>query len=143
MSLRRTRTQQGLLNIKIHDKCRECYTLQRNMNQWKAEEEDPANYKCDECGEDFMKPLLTTLSSSGHSQIYYACPRCLTKVNVATHQHDEQQEEPETEPRRPEPATDEELKCQHFFGYLKKRPKNMPVPDTCLTCDKMVECLIH
>jgi DNA-directed RNA polymerase subunit RPC12/RpoP len=143
MYLRPTHARQGLLNIKIHDKCRGLRTMQRNMNQWKPEEENPANYKCDECGEGFLKPLLTTLSSSGRSQIYYACPRCLTKVNVVTHEHDEQQEEPRAEPQRLEPETTEELKCQHFFGYLKKRPKNMPVPDTCLTCDKMVECLVR
>jgi DNA-directed RNA polymerase subunit RPC12/RpoP len=116
--------------------------LQRNHGQWKIEDENPANYKCDECGEDFLKPLLTTLSSSGHSQIYYACPRCLTKVNVVTHQHEEQHEEHRNEPRKPT-TLEEEFKCQHFFGYLKKRPKDMPVPDACLTCDKMVECLVR
>lgn len=31
--------------------------------------------------------------------------------------------------------------CPHFFGYLKKIPKNASMPDECFGCPKMVECL--
>lgn len=31
--------------------------------------------------------------------------------------------------------------CLHFFGYLRKIPKNMTIPDECFVCPKMVECL--
>jgi hypothetical protein len=34
-------------------------------------------------------------------------------------------------------------KCGHFFGYLNKHQKNMPFPDECLTCARMVECMLH
>jgi hypothetical protein len=34
-----------------------------------------------------------------------------------------------------------DVKCQHFLGYLKRRPKDTPIPDECLTCGRMVECL--
>jgi hypothetical protein len=33
--------------------------------------------------------------------------------------------------------------CQHFFGYLRNMPKNTLIPDECLGCSKMVECLYH
>jgi hypothetical protein len=33
--------------------------------------------------------------------------------------------------------------CQHFLGYLKKRPKGKSVPDECLTCNKMIECMLR
>jgi len=36
----------------------------------------------------------------------------------------------------------EDVKCRHFLGYLKKRPKDMQIPDECLTCDKMIQCLL-
>jgi hypothetical protein len=32
-------------------------------------------------------------------------------------------------------------KCGQYFGYLNKRPKGTPIPETCLTCEKMVECM--
>jgi hypothetical protein len=31
--------------------------------------------------------------------------------------------------------------CEHFLGYLKKRPKGSPVPDECLTCASVMKCM--
>jgi len=31
--------------------------------------------------------------------------------------------------------------CPHHFGYLKEHPKNIPIPNECLTCTKIMECL--
>ncbi len=33
--------------------------------------------------------------------------------------------------------------CNHQAGYLKNRPKDSPVPDECLTCTEMINCMIH
>lgn len=33
------------------------------------------------------------------------------------------------------------LKCPHHFGYLRKLAKDTPLPDECLGCYKIVECL--
>lgn len=32
------------------------------------------------------------------------------------------------------------LSCPYAFGYLKKRDKNAPIPDECLSCPSMLEC---
>lgn len=31
--------------------------------------------------------------------------------------------------------------CSHFFGYVRTLPKNLPVPDECLQCPRLVNCL--
>ncbi|UCE16037.1 MAG: hypothetical protein JSV12_09360, partial [Candidatus Bathyarchaeota archaeon] len=31
--------------------------------------------------------------------------------------------------------------CPHYFGHLKKLPKNLPIPDECLGCLRIIECL--
>jgi hypothetical protein len=31
--------------------------------------------------------------------------------------------------------------CPHHFGYLKEHPKNTPIPNECLTCTRIMECL--
>ena len=31
--------------------------------------------------------------------------------------------------------------CPYHFGYLREHPKNTPVPNECLTCTKIMECL--
>ncbi len=33
--------------------------------------------------------------------------------------------------------------CLHFFGYLRNMPKNTLIPDDCLGCSKIVECMYH
>lgn len=32
--------------------------------------------------------------------------------------------------------------CSYYFGYLGELPKNTPIPDACLGCLKIMECLI-
>ncbi len=39
------------------------------------------------------------------------------------------------------PSRKEARDCPHFFGYVKKLPKNTPIPDDCLGCPWIVECL--
>jgi hypothetical protein len=31
--------------------------------------------------------------------------------------------------------------CPHRFGYLKEHPKHTPIPNECLTCTRIMECL--
>jgi len=31
--------------------------------------------------------------------------------------------------------------CPYHFGYLKEHPKRSPIPNECLTCPKIMECL--
>jgi hypothetical protein len=32
--------------------------------------------------------------------------------------------------------------CPHHLGYLKKRSKDESVPDSCLTCPKILQCMV-
>ena len=32
--------------------------------------------------------------------------------------------------------------CPENFGYLAKRPKESPIPQVCLSCPKMVDCML-
>ena len=108
------------------------------------DEENQASFRCSECDEIFSKPILATLSSRGQVQTYYACPRCLTKVAEKRSSKSERETSPLIEKVKKATAIEESgVKCMHFPGYLKKRPKNSPIPDECLICGKMVECLVH
>jgi len=45
----------------------------------------------------------------------------------------------ESKKEKPHPTSPPE--CPHYFGYLRKLPKNVPIPDECLGCLRIVECL--
>lgn len=40
-----------------------------------------------------------------------------------------------------EKSSQSSRECPHFFGYVKTLPKNNPIPDECLGCSWIVECL--
>ncbi|MGQ9551976.1 MAG: hypothetical protein ACUVUE_06060 [Candidatus Bathycorpusculaceae bacterium] len=100
-------------------------------------------FRCEECGEEFQAPILATVSSGSTAEEYYACPRCLSKMNNA------EKCEGKMEGKRRENTNDvngiekpeESTVCSHELGYLKRRPRDMPIPEECLVCDKMIECL--
>jgi len=122
--------------------------VQINIGSWKLNEDsahsiDQEGLTCDECGKTYQKAILARISSSGRMvQTYQACPHCMTKVHTADVHSGSEKIKAAILPREPAPtAPGAEGNCAHFFGYLNKRAKGTPVPDRCLTCDKMVECL--
>lgn len=110
------------------------------------------------CGKTFAAPVrLTDLSHKPRSETYYACPYCFSKM----------EESDIDEPRElklvgggyemAEKDSDKSVKigahkdagkeapaigCPHHVGYLKTRSKNESVPDSCLTCPKILQCMV-
>ena len=122
--------------------------MERNQNQSETKE----NSACDVCGEEYPEPLIAELHSGSIIEEYYACPRCLTKVGDVEHERktetDESLEEDEEMPQEiKEIATVETSKleetqpCPYYMGYLKKRQKGTAIPEGCLTCTKMIDCM--
>jgi DNA-directed RNA polymerase subunit RPC12/RpoP len=118
--------------------------LQTTDKPEKPQTSEETSSTCNECGEKFDKPLLTSISTQGIVQTYYACPRCLSKIpedNEKEKQENEASAQPEgPEKGRPKPQNE---KCPHFLGYLKKRPKETSIPEACLTCERIIECMAN
>lgn len=100
-------------------------------------------FTCSTCGEIFQKPILATVTSSGNVKTYLACPRCIVKVGSVKTEKSEERRSIIGVSERKETSQKEDFQCAHFLGYLKKRSRDMPVPDECLTCGKMIECMVH
>jgi DNA-directed RNA polymerase subunit RPC12/RpoP len=108
--------------------------------------------RCGACGETFDTPLLAMVFSESATEEYYACPKCLSKVasiRKAPEIEDafefDAVETEVAEPEAPEVAVESNVEgpgsCVHYMGYLKSRPKNTPIPEECLTCSKMIDCM--
>jgi DNA-directed RNA polymerase subunit RPC12/RpoP len=108
--------------------------------------ENQTLFRCNGCKGTFQKPILATDSSLGQVQKYYACPRCLAKVTEVKSRKSEESKETSTPKKDMKKAVakhEDNVECEHFLGYLGKRPKDMAIPDECLTCDRMIQCLIR
>ena len=104
--------------------------------------------KCNICGEEISQPLFAEISSGAIVHEYFACPRCLSKVGTVEHREKEVddsdgEEDPNEDTGIESQAnnTEETSKCPHYLGFLKKRQKNSAIPEGCLVCTKMIECM--
>ena len=106
--------------------------------------------KCNTCGEEIKTPLFAVVSCGYLLEEYYACPRCLSKVGdvernktVEADEAEEEEAEEKVQEREVEDKMEEAVACAHHLGYLKRRPKKTPIPEECLTCAKMIDCMSY
>jgi DNA-directed RNA polymerase subunit RPC12/RpoP len=91
-----------------------------------------------QCRKTFRKPLMLTDSSKIPRETYYACPHCLSKVDVAVDNEENTHEFSVKIPERKEMTRP--IECPHHFGYLKNHPKNSSIPDECFACANLIQC---
>jgi DNA-directed RNA polymerase subunit RPC12/RpoP len=130
--------------------------VERNLTSLKFGVEGPAlsavhsSATCGCCGEDFEHPLLAMVFSDALVDKYYACPKCLSKVSslgpergveASADAAEAAEEAEEPAALKFEASVDEAVGCLHHLGYLKNRLKNTPIPEECLTCSRMIDCL--
>jgi hypothetical protein len=109
------------------------------------------------CGRTFAEPVLVENLTAQNGGSYYACPYCFTEIMlekesvISTNEQELEREKTKTKPPKvPEPAkktldqqsSETPQKCQHYFGYLSSRSKKDPIPEECMTCEKLVECML-
>ena len=92
-----------------------------------------------ECRKEIEKPVMLTDFSSTPRETYYACPHCLTKVDVVAKDKRLDSVSLESSEGASEKAPSE---CSFRFGYLKTLPKGAAIPDGCLTCAKLLQCFV-
>ena len=101
------------------------------------------------CGRAVSEPVrLTNLSRGSKVETYYACPYCFSKLNIdeVSENYDfgvkkgkTVRKDADVKPDKPFKASE----CTHHMGYLKNRPPNATIPDECLTCSKILQCMVQ
>lgn len=107
------------------------------------------------CGRVFTNPIKAKNLASKEAEVYDACPYCLTEIvleETATIQEKEQEPEAEKtkikEPKigskdeKPARTQPEVQNCAHFFGYLSQRSKKENIPEECIVCENIVQCML-
>jgi len=82
--------------------------------------------------------MLTDFSKMPR-ETYYACPHCLTKVDVVVKDQSLGLVSLETSNTAPEKTPSE---CPYQLGYLKTLPRDAALPDRCLICPKLLQCFV-
>ena len=96
------------------------------------------------CRRIFAKPLKTYIVGVS-KEPYDACPFCLTEIPktavpdqlVPSEQEDEKEKDL---PKQSEFAS-APPDCKREFGYLGRRAAKEQIPDECLTCQVLMQCM--
>jgi hypothetical protein len=111
------------------------------------------NFTCKNpsCKKTFTTPLKTLNLQENTTEPYYACPFCLTKIEEATLSN----QEPSTdraeqksqalevlEQTKSVKNSDKPLACKYYLGYLSEREQKDKIPDDCLLCKNIVDCML-
>jgi hypothetical protein len=105
------------------------------------------------CGRAFTSPVKTENLCSKDAKVYDACPFCLTEISVEkdsiTIEEKEHLKKTESDqasmysrekkPAKPSPKVQG---CTHHFGYLSKRSKSEKIPEECMMCEHIVQCML-
>jgi len=91
------------------------------------------------CAKSFHKPTVLTDLSTIPRETYYACPYCMSKIDIIVENMKIVSVKPTEYPK----VFDSPAKCVHHFGFLNSISDNMPIPDECLVCPKVLQCSIR
>jgi len=104
-----------------------------------------------ECHEKIEELIVVSDVSTTPVENYYACPNCLTKLDVSFARFLKQEvkkrkEEPPVKPpekQKPPEKEKSSSKCAGYLGYLASLPKDKTIPRECLVCPKVLDCVME
>jgi uncharacterized Zn finger protein (UPF0148 family) len=86
---------------------------------------------------------------------YFACPYCLTKVKpieepkktqVKAEENSLEKEQPnviQVKTKEKMKENDKPVGCHYHPGYLSERSSKEQIPEECVVCTKIVECMLR
>ena len=105
------------------------------------------------CGKAFSAALKAENLSSKNGSSYDACPYCLTEIVVEASSLGAVEEQENKQVASEEPsiqsvetkqslAAHQTVDCQHQLGYLSKRSSKEKIPEECMMCGNIVQCML-
>jgi len=97
------------------------------------------------CERVFTKPLKTMNLQQNLGETYSACPYCLTEIKVVEPWNDNPSEETliEISSNIEMPNEEKVLTCHYHMGYLKEKERTTQIPDECILCKKIIDCMLE
>ena len=88
------------------------------------------------CEKHFDKPTVITDTSVIPRQMHYACPYCMSKLDLVA----ENQKVINVRPIEYPIVFDSPAKCAHYSGLLQAHGGGMMTQEECLICPKVLQC---
>lgn len=114
-------------------------------------EKKPFTCQNPSCRRTSITPLRTLNLQENPTEPYYACPFCLTKIEEAKFNQELPEENPLQNQQEPEKKVKQKIAakndikpsaCRFHLGYLSERSQKEQIPEECLLCKDIVECML-
>ena len=89
------------------------------------------------CKSESIQPIIIHDVSTKHKKNYYGCSKCFFEVKKISSQF--QKRESKTNSIKREEKTSSS--CLNYYGYLSSPLKDTTIPQECLVCPKLLECM--
>jgi len=96
------------------------------------------------CKKTFVTPLQALNLQQEPEEPYAACPYCLTRIdeidskcNNKTEKLSQKAIEKEEKPKL------KPVSCKYHLGYLSEREQKEQIPDECIVCKYIVDCMLQ
>ena len=137
--------QSGVLvcpNPKCHRKIEEPILL-NNLSTTPAEQYHACPHCFIKLDADAENDENLTQEAVPSPPVHPALGKVLDVISAQPQKEKEEKKKKEEPPVKP-PEKEETgpSECSHHFGYLANRPKDAPIPQECLTCPKIVDCML-
>jgi hypothetical protein len=140
------------------------YLIILRKNGWLGGNSD--FYRCPnlKCKGIFQKPIELKDLSETPARVYPACPECgvdlesifpsrVEKVEIKKVKEAKRPQNLDSKPmkmtpvqgtqKRKEPTkVSDDLRCDRYFGYLGQRYKKEDIPENCLGCPRITDCML-
>jgi hypothetical protein len=90
------------------------------------------------CGKSFERPAVLTDSSTLPRKTNYACPFCMSKIDLTV----ENLKVVDVKPLEYPKVFDSPAKCAHYSGLLDATLTDRALPEECLICPKVLQCML-
>jgi hypothetical protein len=88
------------------------------------------------CEKSFEKPAVLADNSTVPRETYYACPHCMSKLDIITQDLRVVDVRPAEYPK----VFDSPAKCARYSALLNVFQGSGKIPDECLVCPKVLQC---
>jgi len=99
------------------------------------------------CAKIFLKPLKALNLQVASAGPYDACPYCLTEINrdemTAVSDEPTVAEVDKTLGNQVQIPQQQSTSCSYHMGYLSERDSKDQIPDECIICKEIVECMLR
>jgi len=96
------------------------------------------------CGRVFATPIKT-LNLKDPGRPYPACPYCFTRISDPhiESRKSQSQDEKCSAKERTSKDKDKPQNCRNHFGYLSERENKQQIPDECIVCTVIIDCMLQ